>query len=187
MSAMKKTMLAAFILTGIGVNIAQANSVTVDGAGVSATTDIVFGEITNISHTLTPVSGLAAGNVKIGLKVADGMIHAIDGKPHLFDVRFGPEAVEIGQSKNTNGPAAIFAGSNDPAHKIKLYLAAKGATWDFSNDSDNHGMTLTSRDTSRDNNKAATKTVGYQLYVDGDQLVAADTYTISTVAYTYTL
>ena len=180
MSVIKKSMLAALVLTGFGVNIAHANSVTVDGAGVSATADVVIGATTNISNTLTPVSGLPAGDFKDGTKVADGTIHSLDSQAHLFDVRFGPEGTNLIHTK-TFVPAATFTGKNNSTHKITLRLAAlKGAAYDANLDNDNYGLTL-----SRSGSHNAAKTVGYQIYTQGDQPVEADTYTISTVAYTY--
>lgn len=176
MSVMKKTMLSAVILAGMGVNMAHAGSVHVEGNGAPASADVVFGQPENISHTLTPVSGLAAGDVKSGVKVANGVIHSLDGSAHLYDLRWGAGATDI-TFGDKDYPTASFLGKNDSTHKLVVRMGTADYSEQYA-DNNNHGIVI-----SRDG--APARTVNYRIVTNGAQTVAADTYTISTVAFTY--
>lgn len=175
MSVMKKTMLAAVILASAGMNVAQAG---VNGSGITATTDIVFSSSSNISNTLTPSSNLASGKHSGDYVVARGMVHSLDGIPHVYAIKFSPE---ISPSTPSSGlPTAIVRGKNDSNNQLFVTLSNSSKE---SSTYPKDGYLIISAYGSNDK---PIKTSTYSVVASGSQDIAADTYTISTVAYTYT-
>ncbi|MFP1727473.1 hypothetical protein [Lonsdalea quercina] len=172
MSMMKKTMLAAVILAGAGMGVAQAG---VSGSGISATADLVFSNVTNISNTITASSNLTAGKHSADDTIATGSIRSLDGLAHVYAVKFSPD-IDI-TTGSMSLPKALVKGKNDSTNTVTLAL--DGVT-NVSGAVPKDGYLLIGQ------NSAANDTVKYSIVMLAGQTVAADTYTVSTVAYTYT-
>ncbi|MFP1724370.1 hypothetical protein ACLEEB_02620 [Lonsdalea quercina] len=171
MSMMKKTMLAAVILAGAGLGVAHAG---VSGSGISATADLVFSNVTNITNAITASSNLTAGKHSADDTIAIGSIRSLDGLAHAYAVKFSPD---IDTSKGGMSiPSAVVKGKNDSSNQVTLALT--GVIGESAVPKDGYLIVGQS--------SAANETVKYSIVMPAGQTVAADTYTVGTVAYTYT-
>lgn len=177
MFVMKKTMLAAVILSGVCMNVAHAtlpSTVNLVGDGVSASADLVFSEGAGISNTLVPFKAtLTSGSYKDGTEIARGIVHALDGQSHLYAITFGDTA--------TN---KTFVGKNDSSHKLTVALSGGDLGAKAMQHISDDGKYL--QIGAHSDMSKGLKTSQYEIVTFGEQSVPADTYTISTVAYVYT-
>ncbi|MFP1755416.1 hypothetical protein [Lonsdalea quercina] len=172
MSMMKKTMLATVILAGAGMGVAQAG---VNGSGINATADLVFSNATNVSNAITAPTGLTARKSADNNVIATGLIRSIDGLAHAYAVRFSPDIDT--STGGTSMPSAVVSGKNYSANKVTLVL--NGVASD-SSAMPKDGYLIVGL------GSTANETVKYSIVMPAGQTVAADTYTVGTVAYTYT-
>lgn len=169
MSVMKKTMLAGFVMIGFGIGVAHADLV---GGGAVASDNITFNLASDVINTLTAKSGLLAGNVPNKTILASGKVTSKENAPNEYEVDF-TNAKEVGN--DNDGAWAYFVGKNDPAHVLPVELVAAKKTTAIKPGVNKGGIIINDDSVSTD----------YILRMYGNQQVAADTYTLTTVAYEY--
>ncbi|WP_277973306.1 hypothetical protein [Pantoea agglomerans] len=115
-----------------------AISGTASAAGIdpsteaTASADISFGAGSTISNTLTAVKGLKAGKVPALTRIATGTVHSLDGTPHFYALRFGPDATDLQPDADySDAPSAVFSGkiiqitkSESPSKALDMCQAA---------------------------------------------------------------
>lgn len=173
---MKKTILAIILAGASSLGVAHAGDVLpgqILGDGASASTDITFDSSVNITNTLAAVPTLKAGNFKNGDALANGTLTDNDGASRVFDVKFGPEVPDAAINDGGAFLTGTVSGKNDSNNKLKVELTGKTATGSSSTSS----IIL--------NSDTPATTASYTIESSVDQTVAADTYTVSTVAYAW--
>lgn len=173
---MKKKILA-IILASVGTfGVAHAEAVPGHqlGDGASASVDITMNSPVNISNELVATPSLKAGTFSTNTVLATGTLTDNDGVERVFDIKFGPEAQDIMANDGASGLGETIVGKNDENNKINIVMQSDSAHVDAASQS----LIL--------NQDAPATTATYSIKTTGaDQNVAADTYTVSTVAYAW--
>ncbi|HHA2288272.1 TPA: hypothetical protein ACOEAZ_004448 [Enterobacter asburiae] len=112
---MKKTLIAAIMFAPLFANAASIGPVT------PQTKNIVIGAPNSFTHTLTPVSGLIAGDITGQREVAAGEVRAVAGSnPAQYAVQFASGG---NNTAPTAGLDAAIKGTNNAANVLLLVLA----------------------------------------------------------------
>ncbi|MGV4935266.1 hypothetical protein ACVCGZ_05550 [Serratia nematodiphila] len=169
----RKTMLAVGFATMGMAGMSHAGSLS--GEGSIAEADLVFAAPASITNTLTATENLEAGKVEANKVVATGLVKG-ENVPTGTEYAVG---FNSGEFKNENGnPGAVIYGQSDSEHTLSLALyVTKG---DLSSDTDTidgKKYLIGEADGGAD--------FKYEVLVDGESSIPADTYTVSTVAYIY--
>lgn len=175
MMNMRKSVLAV-IIAGTGfAGMAHAGSLV--GVGATAQADVVFVESSSITNTLTPVSGLNAGEIRNMTVIANGVVDSMDGTAQMYATTFNGGDMS---STTADGTArTILSGKNDPSHKLDLYLNdTTPGTSGFKEVIDGKTYAVSG--------EPAVTQATYSVRANGAQNIAADTYTLSTISYVYT-
>lgn len=174
----KKTVLA-MIISGAGVT-GMAHAGTIDqGSAATADATLSFVSTTDLTNSLTPVSDLKAGTNANMATVAKGEVLSKDGSLHHYAMTFNSGVISMTPD---NAPRTVVSGSNNANNKIDLYLVdTTPGTQGFKEVINGKAYAVTDK---RDGMEQAKGT--YDVRLNGAQNIAADSYTLSTVAYIYT-
>ncbi|MFO6501850.1 AfaD family invasin [Serratia marcescens] len=159
-----KASLAMMVLAG-SVGAAQAAGPV--GSPVTATANIVFVAPASIVHTLTAEQGLAAGNIADGVKFATGNVSLSDASTAIMAVQFTKNVGAAG----TNDSTRVISGNTDNTRKLKVKL--------------NSPVSVTPQADGWIVLDGAGANLPYTIVSDGQQVVVADTYTVSVDAAIY--
>lgn len=174
-----KLTLSPFLTSVIAaavMGIPSLSSAAVSGTAQEASADLIFQAPAQISHTLTATRSLTAGENQGGTILANGLINLVSGQADGAVITFPNETEMEGGFIATE-----VSGKANPDNKLKLILMANneaiteaggtfGVTHDFAMYSDfNQGKVM------------------YDVITPPGvvQEIAADTYSVSVVAYAY--
>lgn len=182
---MKHTKLMATI---IGATMAMtsyaasaADGTIISKSPATAQADITFSAATELTNTLTPVSGLTAGSIPAKTVVANGQISSSDSNDIAiaFTPGFGM-ATGITGHNGKGGQIEIFKGKNNNQNIAILELASSAAD-------SNDAITMNGDDREFMGLKGSNPTYIVQTnQTIGDQTIAADTYVVSVDAVEFT-
>jgi len=158
MSIFNKSYLAIILFTATPV-LAQDSPEPI-GEVITKSVDLTFRKPVKITFELKPEKHLTAGYVRGATPLAS--FHISTSIPYQVGIRFTPGIGPIGVA----APILTVSGKDNPKNILKVMMVAA----EFKNSSYSNGWMVT-------NSKV--NVLNGRLQMNGDQNVAADTYTIS--------
>ncbi|WP_345830781.1 hypothetical protein AAGR22_05395 [Erwinia sp. HDF1-3R] len=171
-----KSVLSVMI-AGAGF-VGMAHAGTLIGNAATASADLVFTTPSELTNTLTAVSGLSAGSVKENTLLAQGKLATTNGGGNRYAVRVMNGEV----NPNYDDGMKIISGNNDGENKLSVYVSIDGAGGFKTEVIDGIVYTVGSNVSS---GNYSVNTFGNNA-VNGGK-ITADTYTVQTEAYVYNL
>lgn len=169
----RKNVLAVMIAGAGFAGMAQAG--TLSGNAATASADIVFTNPSELTNTLTAVSGLAAGSTVANTTLANGQLTTADGSENRYAVRIVNGEIHPSYENGTK----IISGNNNSENKLGVYVVVSGS--DTNEVIDGNTYRINNENSS---GRYTVRTFGNISSINGG-VINADTYTVQTEAYIY--